>query len=262
VNISSFHTHTRLCKHAAGVPADYARQAALDGCSALGFSDHCPYPDDATWSGSRMAVSELPEYRSLVDEVKASSPFPVYFGFECEWHPGFESWYRDEIRGAAGAEFLVYGSHWIGDAGELWYIPEYAKPELLARYVDLTVSGIRSGLYDLFAHPDIFLAGYTRLDADTRAACRDIISASVGMDLPMEINGLGLSRTKIMGDNGLRSPYPVREFWEMAAAAGARIVCNSDAHRPQDVIASARRAWSFAEEIGITPLDPAEALGF
>jgi histidinol-phosphatase (PHP family) len=269
VSFSSFHTHTRLCKHASGVPADYVRRAAADGCSALGFSDHGPYPDDSVWPASRMSVAQVPEYRRLVDEARAvaaalpsDKTFPVFFGFECEWYPAYESWYRDYLRAEVGAEYLVYGSHWIQDAGDFWYIPDYAKPELLRRYVDLTVSGIRSGLYDLFAHPDILLAGYTKLDADVRAACRDIIDAAVSADMPMEINGLGLQKTRVRGDEGMRFPYPVREFWEMAAEAGARIVCNSDAHRSEDVIAGTRRATAFAEKIGVATIDTATALGF
>ncbi len=266
VNISSFHTHTRLCKHANGDPVDYVRRAVADGCSFLGFSDHAPYPDDSVWPGSRMTVAEIPLYVSLVEGARRvaaeSASLPVRWGFECEWYPAYESWYRDFLRGECGAEYLVYGSHWVNDNGDFWYIPEYAKPALLRRYVDLTLGGIRSGLYDLFAHPDILLGGYTRMDADVRAACRDIIDAAVAVDIPMEINGLGLQKTRVLGDHGMRSPYPVREFWEMASEAGARIVCCSDAHRPVDVVASALKARAFAESVGIEPLDAATALGF
>ena len=42
--ISNYHTHTKLCKHAEGMPSDYFEQAKTDVCSELGFSDHCPYP--------------------------------------------------------------------------------------------------------------------------------------------------------------------------------------------------------------------------
>ena len=42
--ISSFHTHTYLCNHAQGTVTDYYSVAVSEGCSALGFSDHCPYP--------------------------------------------------------------------------------------------------------------------------------------------------------------------------------------------------------------------------
>lgn len=248
---------------------DYVVQAAADGCSALGFSDHAPYPDDAVWSGSRMTVAQLPEYAALVGEARAKAAglgdgkaFPVYFGFECEWYPAWESWYRDFLRAETGAEYLVYGPHWVNDRGEFWYVAEVSDRRLLARYADLTVEGIRSGLYDCVAHPDLFLAGFLRMDDEVRSVCRAIIDAAVGMDLPMEINGLGLQRPLVRGDSGLRHPYPVREFWEMAAVSGARIICNSDAHRSEDVISSCRDAYAFAAEMGIEPVDTAAALGF
>ena len=262
VSISSFHTHTRLCKHASGEPVDYVRRAAADGCSALGISDHGPYPDNAVWPNSRMSVSDIPRYLEMIRLARSEAPFPLYWGFECEWHPSFDSWYRDYLRAEVGAEYLVYGSHWIDDNGEFWYIPEVPEKRLLRRYVELTVAGLQSGLFDLFAHPDIFLAGFTGKDPDVRDACVEIIDAAIAADLPMEINGLGLQKPKVMGATAIRSPYPVREFWEMAAERGARIVCNSDAHRPQDVIDSTRNAMAFAAEIGLKPIDTAKALGF
>lgn len=261
VNTSSFHTHTRLCKHASGEPAEYVLQATKDGCSALGFSDHCPYPDDATWPGSRMSVRDVSLYREQVLSLRQDTPFPIYYGFECEWFPLYESWYRDFIRGECGAEYVVYGSHWVRDAGEFWYIPEAAEKRLLGSYLDLTLQALETGLYDLFAHPDIFLAGYTRMDSDIRSACQQIIASAIHHDIPMEINGLGLKKPFVYGDSGLRPPYPVREFWEMAADMGAKIVCSSDAHRSEDVITGARFAKAQADEWGIQTMDPYEVLG-
>lgn len=259
---SSFHTHTRLCKHASGEPADYIREAVAGGSSFLGISDHCPYPDDSVWPGSRMAVSSVPEYLGLLEKAKAASPIPVRWGFECEWHPAFGSWYRDVLKGEYGAEYLVYGSHWVPDGGEFYYIPDVTDEPLLKRYVALTLEALSTGLYDCFAHPDLFLAGFTRMTAEVKAACRDIIDAAIAAKIPMEVNGLGLLRPQIQGDNGMRSPYPVREFWEMAADAGAVIICNSDAHQPEEAIEGARRAERFALDIGITPVEASTALGF
>lgn len=261
VNISSFHTHTRLCRHASGNPIDYVLRAEKDGCSALGISDHCPYPN-GTWAGSRMEVSDLDEYINLMNQAKISSPFPLYTGFECEWHPSFESWYRDYLLGELEADYLVYGAHWVQDAGEFWYIAEVQDKRLLPAYVDLTVQGIMTGLYSFMAHADLFLAGYISFDEEVRAASIDIIQAAITMNLPLEINGLGLQRPKIRGDHGMRSPYPVREFWELASLLGARIICNSDAHRSEDVIASCVKAQEFASENGIAFEDTAIALGF
>jgi histidinol-phosphatase (PHP family) len=207
-----------------------------------------------------MGVASVPEYVELCAEAKQIAPFPLRWGFECEWYPAYESWYRDYLRAEVGAEYLVYGSHWINDNGDFWYIPDYPEKRILRQYVDLTIQGLRTGFYDLFAHPDIFLAGFPVMDDELKSASADIIACAVEIDIPMEINGFGLHKEKVPGPDGPRSPYPVREFWEMASRAGARIVCCSDAHRPHDVIASTRNAMAFAERIGIVPLDAGEAL--
>jgi histidinol-phosphatase (PHP family) len=268
VNISSFHTHTRLCKHASGVPSDYVRRAASDGCSALGFSDHVPYPDDSVWRESRMSISEIPLYFQMVADAREEAkqlnpgnPIPVYCGFECEWHPIYDSWYR-ELRANPSVQYLAYGPHWVDDEGDFWYIPERSDARLLTRYINLVLNGMRSGLFSFVAHPDLFLSCYSETDPDVRAACADLIAAAIDLDLPLEINGLGLVKTRVPGAHGMRPPYPVPEFWQMAAEAGAKIICCSDAHRPEDALAGAFKARSFAEKWGITALDPLEALSF
>jgi len=261
VNISSFHTHTRLCRHASGDPVDSVRVAAAEGCTGLGISDHCPYPG-GLWAGSRMAPEWLDEYLVMVDAARDIAPFPFYWGFECEWHPDSDAWYREYLRGELGAEYLVYGAHWVRTSNGFEYIPEAGDPGNLAPYVDLTVKGLASGLFDLFAHPDIFLAGFPRWDAETRAASRDIVDAAVAMGIPLEVNGLGLTKPKVLGDAGWRAPYPVREFLEFAADSGAVLTCNSDAHRPQDTLALARNAKAQAEAWGIPTVDAMDALAF
>ena len=129
--LSNFHTHTYLCKHADGSPLDYVRQAAADGCSALGFSDHCPYPHDDMWLYCRMAAAEIPLYKRLVEEAKKEADFPVYFGFECEWSPQHRSWFKDELIGRYGADYLVFGSHWFPLHGGLEYIAAVTERRLL-----------------------------------------------------------------------------------------------------------------------------------
>ncbi len=211
-----------------------------------------------------MSVAEIPAYRAAFEAVAADAPFPVFWGFECEWYPAYESWYRDYLRAEMGAEFLVFGSHWVNDNGEFWYIPEYPGWKTFRRYVDLTVQGIASGLYDFIAHPDIFLASFSLSVPDVRAASLEIIDAAIGMGMPLEINGLGLSKPKrvVEGEADARWIYPVREFWELAVDRGATIVCNSDAHRPQDVLAGTRDALAFAEALGIRAVDTVDALSF
>ena len=68
--ISNFHTHTELCHHAKGSPAEYYEQAVKESCLALGFSDHCPYLDSFFdyWPNIRMSVEESADYIREISE--------------------------------------------------------------------------------------------------------------------------------------------------------------------------------------------------
>ena len=260
--LSNFHTHTYLCKHAEGTPLDYVRKAASVGCSALGFSDHCPYPNDDMWLYCRMAAADIPLYKQLVDEAKAEASFPVYFGFECEWSPLHRSWFKDELLGKYGADYLVFGSHWFPLNGNLEYIAAVTEKRLLCKYIDFTIEGMRSGLYAFLAHPDLFLSEQTVIDADCLACADALIDAANDLRMPLEINGYGLIKSKIKRDYGDDYHYPVSAFWERAAKKNARIICNSDAHQIGQVLEGVQNGIRYAESLGIRVLDSAEALRF
>lgn len=257
--LSSFHTHTYLCKHASGRPTDYVKEAEKMGCSALGFSDHCPYPD-LTWDYCRMHFGEIELYKSLVEEATAEASFPVYFGFECEWLPRFKSWYKDRLRAEMQADFLVLGSHWYDINGNLEYVPYLTDKKDVFGYIDFTIQGMASGLYNFLAHPDLFLAEIEDIDADYTACSKALIEAAINLNMPIEINGYGLFKEKMTRAGITETIYPVTAFWELARDMGARIICNSDAHKPEHVLLGCKKAVEFAEYLGIKVEDSAEAL--
>ena len=260
--LSNFHTHTYLCKHAEGTPLDYVRQAASDGCSALGFSDHCPYPHDDMWLYCRMAAADIPLYKRLVEDAKKEADFPVYFGFECEWSPQHRSWFKDELIGRYGADYLVFGSHWFPLHGGLEYIATVTERRLLHTYIDFTIEGMKSGLYAFLAHPDLFLSSIRSIDADCLACIDALIDAANDLGMPLEINGYGLIKSKVRRDYGADYQYPVAAFWKRAAQKNARIICNADAHQIEQVLAGVQNGIEYAEDLGIPIIDAAEALGF
>ncbi len=255
--IANYHTHTRLCQHAQGEPIDYVEQAVKEGCTALGFSDHCPYAPhfDDFWPNVRMSTDEAPLYAEMVQRAKEAAPFPVYLGFECEYDARYRSWYADELKGRFGAEYLVLGSHWVTDGSSHVYCPEIDSPALLNRYIDQTIDGMRSGLFAFVAHPDLFMRGWKEWDEQAKSCLSAILDAAIDLDLPLEINGLGITRRVNDTSRGMRYMYPYVEFWELVAQSRARVICNSDAHAPSDVILNAWRARDFAGRFGITPID-------
>lgn len=259
--LPNFHTHTRLCKHASGEPQDYLAEAAKAGCSALGFSDHCPYPSEEAamfWPETRMGESDIPVYIDWVGKAAAAAReaglgFPVYLGFECEWDRAMYSWYKDDLLGAVGADYLVLGSHWIAlEGGEHLYIAEVSdSASLLRRYIDQTIEGMCSGVYKFVAHPDMFMSGWREWNEEAIACSKALLDAAEDLGIPLEVNGYGMVKRPNGTSRGTRFQYPYLEFWELVAERGLRVICNSDAHEPHLVIENAARARRFALEVGI-----------
>lgn len=255
--ISNFHTHTYLCHHAVGHPADYYKQALVDGCTALGFTDHCPFPEGTPdyWPEIRMSVNEASGYVKEVRALNADSPFPVYLGFECEWDKRLLNWYEDGLKGEFGADYLILGSHWLTKGDQHLYIPYEMGKEELFLHTDQTIEGMRSGLFAFLAHPDLCMGHGRVWDSDVEACMKAIISAAKDLNLPLEVNGLGMHKQMWPCEKGMRYSYPVDEFWALAAEAGVRVVCNADAHDPVTVISQARDAREYAARFNLVPLE-------
>lgn len=257
--ISNFHTHTYLCGHASGTVTDYVIQASKDGCSALGMSEHGPYPKDSgiNWASTFMDENSLKEYSDEIEKCRKIADFPLYKGFECEYAPCFKNWYEDKLLGESHADFLVYGPHWVFTGSEYLYIMRINKDnkELFHKYVNQTVLGIESGLYDFVAHPDLFMGAYKDWDSDSEAMLKTILDAAKQNNLPVEINGNGMLRGLIKTNVGTRYNYPYDEFWEIVRDSKVEVICNSDAHNPKLVIEGARKAREFAKKHGIVPID-------
>lgn len=268
--ISNFHTHTYLCGHAEGWVPDYVRVAQSAGCTALGFSDHCPYPEQDSrfwlmdggkgaarglnlWPEIRMAEADTEDYVAAVRQAAETVDFPVYLGFECEYDKRLHSWYKDELLGRWGADYLAFGPHWVAGGPELPYIPGVASRKEILRYFDGVVEAIASGLFAFVAHPDLIMANGRDWNSEIEAGLAAVLDAAIDCKLPVEVNGLGLARSTQVGLAGRL--YPHHKFWELAALRGATVICNSDAHQSQNTIIHAQLARDYAAEFGLVPVE-------
>lgn len=257
--ISNFHTHTQLCKHAVGMPIDYVRMAKEQGCTELGFSDHCPYPDvlGPQWDDCRMSVSQIEFYINSVKEAAKEADFPVHVGFECEFDPKYLSWYKDELLGHYGAEYLVFGPHWVkeSDSDRPYICAVKPDTRILHKYTDLIIEGLQTGIYSILAHPDLMMTAWREWDDEIASCFKAVIDCAEDMSVPVEVNGLGIHRGIIKTSRGERYNYPYDEFWQLVAESNVKVICDSDAHQCEHVIANARRSREFASKFGLTPIE-------
>ncbi len=266
----NLHTHSFYCKHGNGTIADYVAQAKKDGLKVLGFSEHCPLPDREYQKGNRMDYEDLPFYEADVKEAKKDKEISTFLGAECDWLDDEFAFYRDELLGKRGYDYLCCSVHHIFDPGSgrerfLGFFSDL-KVSDVADYVKWYTDALRSGIFLFGCHPDLIFNGYRRWDKTSESASRDIIQCAKECNIPLEINDNGLRKKPIQAEDGMRQPYPVRQFWEMAKDMGVKIITNSDAHRPIDVTAHLRNSASFAEKLGIRfaklELEDGKILGF
>jgi len=249
----NLHTHSFYCRHGTGTIDQYVDSAKAAGLRVLGFSEHCPLPDRIFPPTSRMDYDQLPLYEADVQKAAKENNIRILLGAECDWLEDEASFYRDELLGARGYDYLICSIHFMKDpnTGKDRYIGKFGdcfRPYLSA-YVYQYTQALSSGMFLFGCHPDLFLGGYTSWDNNTKAASVDIISCAIENNIPLEVNDYGLRKEPIITDTGLRHPYTVREFWELARDMGAKIVTNSDAHRPQDIFPA--RSFEFAQSLGI-----------
>ncbi|MBA3685272.1 MAG: histidinol-phosphatase [Planctomycetes bacterium] len=233
-----YHTHTHRCKHASGDAPDYARVAAAGGCRVLGISDHTPLPD-GRWPGVRMTMDGFPGYLAAIAQARAEQPaLTVLAAVECEWVPEFASFYRDELLGRNGLDYLIGAGHYTVIDG-VWRgsFEHLVTPAALRTYATMMEEAMVSGLFAFIAHPDLIGCCNEVWTADTAACARDLCAASLATGVPLELNGYGIRKEWIDTPDGRRPQYPWIPFWEIAGAMGVQVVLNSDAHRPEDTLA-------------------------
>jgi histidinol-phosphatase (PHP family) len=237
-----FHTHTYRCKHAQGDIPDLARQAEQVGYTVLGISDHAPLPKDQNIE-IRMSLNEVDDYIQAFHTAQEAHPgLKMFLGMESEHFKDYEGFYKEELFGKWGMDYLILAQHLFHCEGSLvyfWREKPGADKKVLKAYAEAVVAGIESKVFSLLAHPDLFGVFYAPWDEESAACSHYIIEAAQAYKLPLEINGNGFRKgiTDICGIK--RFQYPLDPFWEIASAYDVKVVVNSDAHHPSELKPSA-----------------------
>ena len=249
---ANYHTHTYRCKHAKGDVADYCRAAIAAGLEVLGISDHTPLPDDR-WLNVRMEYAQLPDYCRAMDEAAAEfDELTLLRSAECEYDDGYHGYYQNELLGECNFDYLIGAVHYVPYHGE-WIraFGALTEPAHLVAYAEYFIRSMESGLFSFMAHPDVFGNVVMEWDENVRDCSKDMLQAAEELNMPLEINGYGFRKPNVTTPTGERDMYPWREFWELASEYDIRVLSNSDAHRPEDIVAGIAKAESLADELGL-----------
>jgi histidinol-phosphatase (PHP family) len=255
----NFHTHTYRCKHAKGDVEDYVREAVKHDLEIIGISDHTALPDDR-WHHIRMLFEELDGYVDAIDRAKIEFPqIKVLKAMECEYDDEYHAFYKENLLDERKFDYLIGAAHFIPFENN-WQSAHKLEPKHISSYAKYFIKSMESGLFAFMAHPDVFGYLYPQWDDHCTGCAHDIFSAAQDLKMPLEINGLGMRKKMVPSPNGLRPPYPLKEFWEIGSEYNVQVVCNSDAHRPEDIIANIDDAKSIAKKHGLLNMNTSKLI--
>lgn len=241
----NYHTHTTRCGHAQGEDREYVEAAIRSGMKTLGFSDHAPYlfKDKNFWSAHRMATELLGAY---VESVRAlqkeyEKDIRILLGFELEYYPDL---HKDEMAflQTVKPDYILMGQHFLGNEIDQPYSGVLRGDECLTRYVSQVLEGLATGDFLYLAHPD--LAGYQFSPEHLQTEYRRLCEGAKALDIPLEINLLGIRSHR---------HYPDKRLFSIAAEVGNAVIIGSDAHDPGNVndLSSEKVALKMVNELGL-----------
>ena len=265
---ANYHTHTKLCGHAIGQTNDYVKEAIRLGFKELGMSDHAHTPTyfmtkyDYERNGlvQMMSDDEFENiYRPEVLEAKKNDKIKVYLGLETEYlkeHREHFEKLRERV------DYLVLGLHFFSYDGKIYSSYDDVDSDSLEIYTDTAIMAMSTGLYKIFAHPDLFMYSYNSKDGfrvfdKTCEVCtKKLIDASIKYGVYLEVNANGIKNTKRDFPEYTNYLYPREEFWEIVKGTDAKIVIGADAHSPEALgNKTVMDAISFSEKLGLKLCD-------
>ncbi|MGO0123559.1 histidinol-phosphatase HisJ family protein [Desulfothermobacter acidiphilus] len=235
MSLIDYHVHTARCGHAVGSMQEYLRQAELLGLAELGFADHLPLyflPPERRDAGLAMPMEELGEYVAEVEELRGKARLSVKLGIEADYIPG---WERElaSLLAAYPFDYVLGSVHFLDGWGfdnpaESAGYEKWDVDLLYERYFTTLQRSVRSGLFDIVAHPDLIKKFGFRPRGELLFLYRETVAAISEVDLAVEVNTAGLRHP-------VGEIYPSVEFLRLCRRYWVPVTLGSDAHRPQDV---------------------------
>lgn len=250
----NYHTHTQRCKHASGTDEDYVIAAIEAGYDELAFTDHAPWNLKSNETDRiRMHMDEMGEYvasiRSL--QIKYQHHIKILVGLEAEYFDDR----LDDLKSLVDQyhlDLIVLGNHFRDIDSNATYYGNYQDyRNLYNHYLEDATKAMRSGVYKIFAHPDLFLKTANIINDKTKEMIETMCDVALETDTIMEYN---------LGGKRYRDYYPNDLFWKIVASKGCKVIVGVDAHNPKHLLDTKmmQDARSFLKSIGanvITSLD-------
>jgi histidinol-phosphatase (PHP family) len=223
------HSHTPLCKHARGLPTEYALAAYRAGLAGITITCHNPMPDGFS-AGVRMSMEQWDEYQQLVSEATShwSGRVDVRLGLEADYFPGYESFLEKQITSAPLSYVLGSVHPQISE-----YRAQFSSPDPVehqSTYFRMLAQAAETKLFDCISHPDLIKNETVNdwIPERILEVIGEALDRIAKTGIAMELNTSGKLK-KIPEMN----PFPT--MLEMMAQRGIPVVLGADAHVPERV---------------------------
>lgn len=250
VILPDYHIHTELCRHATGMPCDYAASARERGLRQIGFSDHSPMRED-DFDNWRMRLDQLDFYVEQVRKARRDFPqLSVLLALEVDYLPSMHDWIQ-ELSNRYPWDYLIGSVHYVFES---WDIDNPEKKErwrtadplqVWTAYFERLGQAAASGFFDIIGHADLPKKFGCFPPADCGPLFESFCRKAAAGDVVVELNTAGLRKD-------CREIYPSRDFLNIARRHGVPITFGSDAHAPGEVGMSFDLALKLARDTGYT----------
>lgn len=238
------HSHTPLCQHAQGDPAEYAAAALSAGFKGVIITCHCPLPNQhSEWV--RMRPDEYTKYHDMIAAAREeyAGRVDVRAGLESDYFPGVEPWLEDlhqrmplhHVLGSIHPQLPEYqDEYYNGD--------DFAFQRT---YFEHLAMAAETGLFDTLAHPDLIknMVGREWRFALIQPYIAEALDRIAATGVAMELNTSG--RYKVVPEMN-----PSASMLAMMLERGIPVVIGADAHIPYRVGEGYQEALETLREVG------------
>jgi histidinol-phosphatase (PHP family) len=228
----------------------YLAAAEEHGIQELGVSEHVYRFSQAldVWDHSfwrEQATDDLDAYAEFVRTT------PLRLGIEADFIPGSEDKLAN-LLDARDFDYVVGSVHFLGNRAvdhegyDVWEA-DGDPDRVWGRYFETLAEAVRTGLFDILAHPDlvkVWGSGRPVPDRDPRFHYEPAVEAISEAGIAVEVSTAGLRKP-------VAEIYPSRAFAEMCVEAGAEFALSSDAHVPEQVGYGYDEAMDFLGGLGV-----------
>ena len=219
-----YHVHTYRCGHASKeTDEEYVEKAVELQADSIAFTDHAPFPGDPFTN--RMKYSQLNEYIDSLKKLKEKYKdfIDVRIGLEIEYIPSYSSYYK-ELRANRNLEILMLGQHHYEMSGGKYSFMEDDRTLEYAGICQAICTGIKTGLFDVVAHPDRAFRNCNKWTDELSAQSVKLIDTAARHRVKLEKN---LSSIK----NGQYRD----SFWKLVPEDSG-IIYGCDAHSVKELV--------------------------